>query len=226
MRFRQGSSAVFEMSLLLAVLTGPGCALFTQQPVQTTTNKIPALKPPPDAVALDIVFVERPRGDELLGPRLWHHVDEVGSLNPTTRNMLRTNGLRIGVSGSDPPPALQTLLGLRTDFSYEPSAEQCKQLIGRQVMLRSGGETEILSTPRIEQARLRLPVADDPAAPWQTRSYESAHGLLRLTVTAMSVGTWRPAAWMAARAPMAMTSLAAKTASGRVGRANSACMPR
>ena len=86
------------------------------------------------------------------------------------------------MAGSDPPAALQTLLGLRTDFSYEPSAEQCKQLIGRQVMLRSGGETEVLATPLIEQCRIRLPDVDDPEAPFQVREYQAAHGLLRLTV--------------------------------------------
>jgi hypothetical protein len=92
---------------------------------------------------LDVVYVERPVGDPLLGQKLWQHVDQVASIDAAARGLLRHNGLRIGIVGANPPLALQRMLGLKSDFAYEPVAEQDKQLVGRHFFLVSGGETEI-----------------------------------------------------------------------------------
>ncbi len=177
LRSPSGWSILPLIGLLLIGGTG-GCALFSEPVTLGRANKIPALRPPPDAVALDIVFVERPAGDPLLGPDLWSHVDEVGSLPLETRNILRDNGLRVGIVGSRPPVALQTLLGLQADFSAEPGAEERKALVGRQIMLRSGGETEIQTTPFLEQCRVEVKLGDVV----KPREYITARGMLRVTV--------------------------------------------
>lgn len=165
------------IGILLICGTG-GCALFSEPVALGRVNKIPVLRPPPDAVALDIVFVERPDGDPLLGSELWSHVDEAGSLPLETRKVLRDNGLRIGIVGSRPPVALQTLLGLQNDFAAEPGAEERKALVGRQIMLRSGGETEIQTTPFLEQCHVDIQQGESV----KSRDYITARGMLRVTV--------------------------------------------
>ena len=51
--------------------------------------------------------------------------------------------MRVGIVGANPPVAMQRMLGLKSDFAYEPDAEQAKQLVGRRFFLVSGGETDI-----------------------------------------------------------------------------------
>lgn len=188
-----GSLRLLWIALLagFAVLPGGGCRLIDGladlPPSVMRVNKIPRLQPPPDAIALDIIFVERPEGDRLLGTDLWPQVDEVSSLDLATRNRLRENGFRVGVVGSRPPVALQTLLGLRTDFAAEPDAEKQKLLIGRQIMLRSGGETEIQATHILEQCRVKL--RGEPDSP--TRDYTLARGLFRVRVDRQAEGWTR-----------------------------------
>src|SRR5205807_6664696 len=87
--------------------------------------------------------VERPVGDPKLGSQLWRYVDQVGAVETENRDILRKNGLRVGIVGASPPVALQKMLGLKSDFAYEPGAEQAKQLAGRRCFLVSGGETDI-----------------------------------------------------------------------------------
>jgi hypothetical protein len=178
-RFRSPSvRGLFPLIGCVLICGAGGCALFSEPVTLGQANKIPVLRPPPDAVALDIVFVERPVGDPLLGPDLWSQVDEVGSLPLDTRKILRDNGLRIGIVGSRPPVALQTLLGLQDDFVAEPGAEERKALVGRQVMLRSGGETEIQTTPFLEQCRVDISHAESV----KSREYITARGMLRVVV--------------------------------------------
>jgi hypothetical protein len=135
----------------LAVVSG--CAWF-EKPLPLSlheTARFPPIQLPPDAVQFDIVFVERPVGDALLGTDLWQHVDQVGSLDRQTRNTMRQSGFRAGVVASRPPLALQQMLGLKSDFAYEPEAERVKQLVGHHLMIRAGGETAIQVSPFYEE---------------------------------------------------------------------------
>jgi hypothetical protein len=129
-----------------------GCdSLFKSAGISTTAKKLPALQAPPGSMQLDVVYVERPAGDPLLGQKLWQHVDQVASIDAAARGLLRHNGLRMGIVGANPPMALQRMLGLKSDFAYEPVAEQDKQLVGRHFFLVSGGETEIqISQPYLK----------------------------------------------------------------------------
>ncbi len=175
-----GSLRLLLIALVVgcAALAGGGCRLMDAPPSVILANKIPPLKPPPDAIAIDIVFVERPEGDRLLGPELWSNVDEVGTLDLASRNRLRENGFRVGIVGTRPPVAIQTLLGLRTDFALEPDAEKQKLLVGRQTSLRSGGETVIQTTNILEQCRIKA--RGEPGAP--EKEYQLARGQFRVRV--------------------------------------------
>lgn len=178
---------LFALVVGFTALAGGGCSLMDTPPSVVLANKIPPLKPPPDAIAIDIVFVERPEGDRLLGPELWSNVDEVGTLDLSTRNRLRENGFRVGIVGTRPPVAIQTLLGLRTDFALEPDAEQQKLLVGRQASLRSGGETVIQTTNILERCRIKT--RGEPGAP--EKAYELARGQFRVRVERQGDGWTR-----------------------------------
>ena len=161
-----------------------GCQLFEPEPPLSGKRELPTIQAPPDAIVLDIVYVERPVGDALLGPDLWRHVDQVASLETTTRNQLQENGFRVGVVGSRPPDALQSMLGLKAEFVYEPVAEKAKQLVGHQVVVRSGGETEVQVSPFYETCDLKLRDGDEA----RTRTLENARCIYRVTAERLQDG--------------------------------------
>ena len=75
-----------------------GCHLL-EKPLSLTRGKsreLPPLRASGDVVSLEIVFVDRPAGDALLGAPLWSHVDQMASLDSAARAMLRQNGIQIG----------------------------------------------------------------------------------------------------------------------------------
>ena len=151
--------------VLLAWSAGlAGCeSLFKSAGIPVTAQKLPNLQAPPGSIQLDVVYVERPVGDRLLGRELWQHVDEVAAMDAEGRRLLRQNGLRVGIVGANPPVALQRMLGLKSDFTYEPDAEQAKQLVGRHLFLVSGGETDIQISQPYPECALRLVTEEAPA---------------------------------------------------------------
>lgn len=178
-------SFVFWLMALACAPAISGCSPFDSLPkLKHTTKKLPALNVPPDAVQLEIVFVERPAGDALLGSELWRQVDQVAALEQPTRTTLQQNGFRVGVVGSHPPAALQAMLGLKADFVYEPDAEKAKQLVGRQVMVRSGGTTEIQVSPNYEECTASIHHGEQV----RERSFKNARCLYHVTVERVQDG--------------------------------------
>lgn len=123
-------------------------------------------------------------GDALLGPELWQQVDQVASLETGTRSLLRQNGFRVGVVGSRPPEALQAMLGLKSEFAYEPEAEKSKQLVGRQVVIRSGGETEIKVSPDYATCEVKARDGDQV----RSRELQNARCIYRVTTQRIQDG--------------------------------------
>jgi hypothetical protein len=83
---------------------------------------------------------------------------------------LRQNGFRVGIVGTNPPAALQRMLGLKSDFASEPEAEQTKQFSGRRVFLVSGSETEVQVSNLYPECTVAF-AADGPSEP---RRFENA----------------------------------------------------
>lgn len=167
---------IARFGVLIAVVCGSalaGCTLFDKPTslTGTTVRKLPPLKIPPGSIQLDVVYVERPVGDPLLGAELWRHVDQVAAIETQTRNVLRRSGFRVGVVGANPPVPLQRMLGLKSDFAYEPDAEQAKQLVGRRIFLTPGGETDIQVSPMYPECSFNLA----PGDPKTARRFESAN---------------------------------------------------
>ena len=106
---------------------------------------------------LDMAYIEWPADDPQLGQQLWRHVDQVGPVDAETRLRLRQNGFRVGIVGTNPPVALQRMLGMKSDFASEPEAEQTKQFTGRRVFLVSGGETDVQVSNAYPECTVSLP---------------------------------------------------------------------
>ena len=88
-----------------------GCHLFSMSAGETSGSaKLPRLVAPRDSVQLEIVFVDRPESDPLIGEALWEKVDQIAGFSSDERNKLRKNGWRIGQCSSHPPQALEELM--------------------------------------------------------------------------------------------------------------------
>lgn len=140
-------------------------------------GKIPTSR---TAVVLEIVFVERPLHDPLLGPLLWDEVDQIGSLPPADRAALAQVGFRVGRVGANPPQALQTLMGLATELTDSDE----KRLVGRRVVLPSGAETEINTGTPQSLATINVPVAKG----MELKSYENVRGVFRMKAKRLQDG--------------------------------------
>jgi hypothetical protein len=135
----------------LVVLTGLlavwGCALFPDEESRLSVGSKRSLLQPlqtsPDAIVLEIFFVERPADDALLANEIWKEIDEHGDLTLDTLDNLHQNGFRIGhFSSNPPPPSIQKLIGMVAEISAEAS-DYTQKLMGRHTWLPPGVETEI-----------------------------------------------------------------------------------
>lgn len=155
LQFTAGGAA-----MLLVALICVGCEalkISKDEPVTSTNHKLASLAAGQDAVQLNIVFIERPADDPLIGEALWNGVDEIGTLSVDRRSELQRVGFRTGLVGSNPPRQLQRLIGLNTEITDFGESSREKRLIGRNVILRSGAETEIQTSPFYPELKLMLP---------------------------------------------------------------------
>jgi hypothetical protein len=140
-----------------------------------TSFKLPSLVPPRDSVEVDIVFVDRPVGDPLLGNTLWREVAQVGTLTAEQRAAVREAGLLVGQVGSSPPDALQTLLNLADDEldRLRREANGLPRTAARRVALPAGAETEIWTNEPVAERLVTL-------GNHKTLELRNVRGVLRL----------------------------------------------
>ena len=159
-----------------------GCELFNQPGLFHTAKKeLPQLKPAPDAIELEIVFLEQPVGDRLIGETLWNDVDQILDLEPELQRDLQRNGFRVGVVSSRPPAALQRILGLNSGASTGEPVEQ--NLSGKRVFLRAGSASEVQVSAVYSECDLTLatPSEGKPQVERETRAYANARCTFRVT---------------------------------------------
>lgn len=142
---------------------------------QSTAFKLPMLTAPRNSIELDIVFVDRPVSDPLLGKSLWREVDQVGTLSAEQRATIREAGIVVGHVGSSPPDALQSLLNL-TDQELERQRREANDIpktAARRVALPAGTDTEVWSNEAVAQRLVTQPDG-------KKLDLANARGLLRL----------------------------------------------
>ena len=106
---------VFTGMVLLTTVLIAGCApLFVLNPTlrqMREARRSPLSTPiPQEAIELEVFFIERPDDDPRLGDVMWDHLDQIGSVDASTRRRLRDNGIRFGLAGRSLPYGLQSLL--------------------------------------------------------------------------------------------------------------------
>ena len=163
----------------LVVSTLIGCSLF---PVGDAVEKVESKRPslPPiqagrEAIQLEVLFVERPADDPLVGQLLWREVDQIAAIPPETRELLHQNGFRVGHVGSNLPPTVQKLLGLVDAAEFAESAN-AKPLVGNRKILPPGVDTEVQTGEERESCQLKI-VHDDRV---KLHEYQHARSLLRM----------------------------------------------
>ena len=162
----------------LAVSTLIGCSLFpTDDAVSTVESRRPMLPPiraAQNAIQLEVLFVERPADDPLLGPMLWREIDQIAAIPAETRELLQQNGFRVGHVGSSLPPTVQTLLGLVG--AGESDNANSKPLVGNRKILPPGIDTEVQTSEERESCQLKIVQGDQV----KLHEYQSARSLFRM----------------------------------------------
>jgi hypothetical protein len=141
-----------------------GCALFDRPATQLFNKafRLPPISLPPNAIQLDIGYVERPVGDPRMGPDLWSNTDELSSIDREHRTILASNGFRVGVVGSNPPQPLQEMLRMKPEFVDDPASERAKGMSGQSIVVQSGGRTEVLTSKPYPACTIVLPSRHGP----------------------------------------------------------------
>lgn len=174
MRFSSVLHIAFLM-LICSVLACESLPSGRSSTQQATAFKLPTLKAPRDSVELDIVFVDRPVTDPLLGKTLWREVDQVGILSAEQRAAIREAGILVGHVGTSPPEALQSLLNLTDEETerHRREANGIPKTAARRVALPPGTDTEIWSNEAVALRVISL-------LPGKPQEFTNARGLLRL----------------------------------------------
>jgi hypothetical protein len=160
-----------RMTVVLAILGLGGCmSLFPggsflvnmkesfESDYAAGSKKVELLKPVPqnrEAVHLEIYLVEKPLFDPWMGNKLWKEVDQIAGIDIGIRENLRQNGFRIGRVSSRPPVALQSLLGLTSEFD-ESLLNNSKGISGRKIFILPGSETILLAGSNISECQFRI----------------------------------------------------------------------
>ena len=124
--------------------SGAGCASILQSKAEPDpTAGLPPVRAPLQSVQLELLFVERPVNDPLLGSPLWSEMDQLAGIPAAERLSLSENGFRVGFCGTEAPATLAALLAEVGEDAYDDLAGF---LTGRRVVLRRGAMTEVQST--------------------------------------------------------------------------------
>ncbi|MGZ0169205.1 MAG: hypothetical protein ACKVHE_06600 [Planctomycetales bacterium] len=158
-----------------------GCSLLSFSSLFSdaeTTGKselrLPRIVASRDSVQLEILFVDRPANDALLGDSLWKQVDQIAGMPAGVRDTLRENGWRVGHASSHPPRALEQLLEMSSERPEVNDNE--RRLVGRRVALAAGGNLPIDLTELQPELRLK------PTADGETKSYSNVKCILNVQI--------------------------------------------
>lgn len=161
-----------------------GCApLGEEVAAAPKKNPLKQLSPSVDAMQLDVIFVERPVGDPLLGRQLWSQLDQVSTLQAATVASLERNGFRFGVAPTDPPRALQAVLGMTGEMVPRDESESYRSS-WRRYARRSGEELSIDVWSDYPQCKISFDRNGEP----ESTTYNNARCVFRVIVERVQDG--------------------------------------
>jgi len=160
-----------RLGIAALLLSLAGCQLFRKKEETNSTAKLPPLVAPRDSVQLEILFVDRPASDPLIGETLWDRVDQIAGFSSDQRRQLREDGWKIGHSSSHPPQALEALL---ESSGEEDSSTGDRRTTGRRVAVPSGQDIPIEVSGLLPELKLNHK--------GKTKTYTNAKAVLRVHV--------------------------------------------
>lgn len=158
-----------------------GCAALLNQAPPPQAATLPPIPMPAHAVQLELLFVERPINDPLLGSVLWTEMDQLAGIPAAQRLALSENGFRFGFCGSQAPPTLAALLAEVGEDAYDDLEGF---LTGRRLALRPGATTEVQTT--VAARDWTAEVAESGAI--EENTFPAARGVLRVKLIGVEDG--------------------------------------
>jgi len=163
---------------------GAGCALFETGGWTAAGLAGPGrhtlLKPigeAPQALRLEYFVVERPAGDPLLGSLLWDEMAELGLLDNERRVALNKQGIRVGVTSTSPPDALQKLLGEVEEITDARTPEEARRRHGMLQVVPSGGSFAAWTSDEMPLKTVALTAGGKATE----KTFEQARGIVLVT---------------------------------------------
>lgn len=174
-------AAMYSAVFVCLFICLPGCQLldftsfFTKSEIGRKSEiRLPPIVASREAVQLEILFVDRPINDAMLGESLWNQVDQIAGMSAGVRTRLRQNGWRVGHASSHPPRALEQLLEMSSGRHEVIDHE--RRLIGRRVALAAGGNLPIDLTELQPELRIRANSDAD------TKTYSNVRCILNVQI--------------------------------------------
>lgn len=183
------AAALALLAALAAIVCGctllrPMADVFAFRPAAgSSQNLLTPLRPPRDALQIDVVFIERPLGDPLLGKSLWNDIDQVAAFDANELEGLKQLGLLIGNAGANPCPALERMLRETADPLDEADAKNCMPLKKQTFCLRNN-EASSIETNSVQHSTIDLPLLTGA----KEKTYENFESVLRLTAQRLQDG--------------------------------------
>jgi hypothetical protein len=146
-------------------------------------NLLTPLRPARDALQIDVVFVERPLGDPVLGKTLWNDIDQVAGFESAELDSVKQLGILIGNAGSNPCPALERMLRESADPLDAADTKNCLRLKKQTFCLRNS-ESSSIETNATPHCTLDLPLFTGP----REKKYDNFKSILRLTALRLQDG--------------------------------------
>ena len=175
MRFRLVSRISWLLVLSSLLAACDSLPTGTSSDGKSTAFKLPPLPVARDAVELELVLIDRPVSDPLLGKSLWREVDQVGGLSLEQRAAVRHAGLQVGQVGSTPPDALQSLMNLVEDEREQQRREAngIPKTTAKRIVLPTGTDSEIWTNEPLAVLPFQMPNG-------KSRELTNVRGLLRM----------------------------------------------
>lgn len=144
---------------------------------------VDAARAPVETIVLSVAHAEQPLSDISMVDLLYREVDQIGALDAETRRSLEDNGIRVGVTGPNPPRSLQSMLDVSTRARSQQN--DGRQLpTGQRVPIVAGQPTTILAGDAYESCEVRIPRGSTP----ETRVFENVRCMFRVEAEKLQDG--------------------------------------
>lgn len=136
-----------------------------------------------DTVQLEVAHIEQPLSDISMIDLLWKEVDQIGALDSQTRRTLEDNGIRIGITGPNPPRILQKMLAVDAAWREERSDGRLGTS-AQSITVVPGEPTNLLTGPAYAECEIQMPRASGR----ETMTFQNANCVFRIEAETLQEG--------------------------------------